>query len=71
LPRQSEPQPTNLIEKTPQADMSSGDFDFIAFTEEYGISLKPGEKKPTGSDIAGPVNLFFSPGTSSEEGENH
>ena len=51
--------------------MSSGDFDFIAFTEEYGISLKPGEKKPTGSDIAGPVNLFFSPGISSGEGENH
>ena len=57
--------------ENPQADMSSGDFDFIAFTEEYGISLKSDEKEPKEFGITGLVNPFFSLATSSGEGENH
>jgi hypothetical protein len=49
-PKNPARKPSHLIIKTPPADMSSEDFDFIAFYEKHEISLKPGEKQPTKAD---------------------
>ncbi|MGJ8644346.1 MAG: hypothetical protein ACSHX9_13130 [Luteolibacter sp.] len=43
--------PGNLIIKTPRADMSSPDFNFISFCENHEISLRPGETEPTKGEI--------------------
>jgi hypothetical protein len=66
-PPQSKPQPTNLEITVPPADMSSEDFDFITFVEEYKISLKPGKTQPTKSDALTLANLLFSVCSGSEK----
>ncbi|MDP4625817.1 MAG: hypothetical protein NWT08_11845 [Akkermansiaceae bacterium] len=52
--------PGNLIIKTPRADMSSPDFDFISFFENHEISLKPGETEPTKGEILSLVGWIWS-----------
>ncbi len=49
-PKRAQRIPDNLIHKAPPIDLSSDDFDIIAFVEKYEISLKPGETTPTNSD---------------------
>lgn len=49
--KQITPGPRNLIIKTPPADMSSADFDFISFLENHEISLKPGKTEPTNKEL--------------------
>ena len=68
-PRQSKPQPTNLISKTPPADMSSEDFDIIRFIERHEITLKDGEREPTKADISGLMNGLYSLSSASDDGK--
>lgn len=60
--------PDNLIYKTPPADFSSENFDFVTFVEAHEISLKQGEKKPSNSDYHELLGILWS--ISSTEDEN-
>lgn len=58
-PKPPERPPGNLIFKTPPADMSSEDFDYMAFYEAHEISLKPGKNKPTVADYYDLIGVLW------------
>jgi len=66
-PLNNVPQPTNLVIKTPPADMSSEDFDFVTFYEGHKISLKLGKQEPTDADVYSILNILWSLGANSDD----
>lgn len=69
-PKPPQRNPGNLIIKTPPADMSSEDFDLIAFYEAHEISLKPGKKKPTIADHYDLIGILWALCTMAEDGQS-
>lgn len=70
-PRETKPNSSNaasnLIVETPDADMSSEDFDFITFVEGQKITLKPGEITPTENDYFSLLSTLWSISSNSAE----
>ncbi len=66
-PKDPQRNPSNLIIKSPPADMSADNFDLIAFCEKIEISLKPGEKTPTTGDVSELLGILWSSAGSLEE----
>lgn len=59
-PKRPASKPGNLVIKTPAADMSDENFDFVAFVEGIKISLKPGKTVPTEADYHSLISVLWS-----------